>query len=72
MQTYGRVMIDPAAFRTFEPNCTYNLRVHKRLDREQLTDDEFAICTPVALGFCFGVKMWGLFQFVYLFCKSHV
>lgn len=54
-------MIDPAAFRTFEPNCHYNLKVHKRLERDRLSDDEFAICTPIALGFCFGVKTWGTF-----------
>jgi hypothetical protein len=58
LQTYGRVMIDPTAFRMFQPNCTYNLKVHKRLG-PNLTDDEFAICTPVALGFCFGTKTWG-------------
>jgi hypothetical protein len=57
-------MIDPTAFRTFEPNCTYNVRVHKRFELENLTDDELAICTPIALGFCFGVKMWGLSKFL--------
>lgn len=54
-------MIDPAAFRTFEPNCHYNLKVHRRLERDRLSDDELAICTPIALGFCFGVKTWGTF-----------
>ncbi|KAF8183562.1 P-loop containing nucleoside triphosphate hydrolase protein [Mycena galopus ATCC 62051] len=59
--TYGRVMIDPAAFRLFEPNCTYNLSVHRRVDHRNLTDEQYMICTPVVLGFCFGVKMWGGF-----------
>ncbi|KAJ7213578.1 P-loop containing nucleoside triphosphate hydrolase protein, partial [Mycena pura] len=58
-KTYGRVMIDSAAFRLFEPNCTYNLSVHRRLDHRNLTDEQYMICTPVVLGFCFGVKMWG-------------
>ncbi|KAJ7606849.1 P-loop containing nucleoside triphosphate hydrolase protein [Roridomyces roridus] len=59
--TRGRVMIDPVAFRLFEPNCTYNFRVHRRLERDRLTDQQHMICTPIALGFCFGVKMWGGF-----------
>ncbi|KAF8532083.1 P-loop containing nucleoside triphosphate hydrolase protein [Gautieria morchelliformis] len=59
--TYGRVMIDPAAFRIFEPNCTFNLPVYKRLDPDRLTDEQCMICTPILLGFCFGVKMWGGF-----------
>ncbi|KAJ6543108.1 P-loop containing nucleoside triphosphate hydrolase protein [Mycena capillaripes] len=59
--TYGRVMIDPVAFRLFEPNCTYNLAVHRRVDRGNLSDEQYMICTPVVLGFCFGVKMWGAF-----------
>ncbi|KAF8576015.1 P-loop containing nucleoside triphosphate hydrolase protein [Ramaria rubella] len=59
--TYGRVMIDPVAFRLFEPNCTYNLTIHKRLARGDLTDEQYMICTPIMLGFCFGVKMWGGF-----------
>ncbi|KAF8526674.1 P-loop containing nucleoside triphosphate hydrolase protein [Hysterangium stoloniferum] len=59
--TYGRVMIDPVAFRTFEPNCTYNFPVHKRMEREDVSDEDLSICTPILLGFCFGVKMWGGF-----------
>ncbi|KAF8522857.1 P-loop containing nucleoside triphosphate hydrolase protein, partial [Gautieria morchelliformis] len=59
--TYGRVMIDPAAFRAFEQNCTFNLPVYKRLDPDRLTDEQCMICTPILLGFCFGVKMWGGF-----------
>jgi hypothetical protein len=52
-------MIDPKAFRTFEPNCTYNLNVYRQLDGEELSDEQLAICNPVVLGFCFGVKRWG-------------
>ncbi|KAJ7103087.1 P-loop containing nucleoside triphosphate hydrolase protein [Mycena belliarum] len=59
--TYGRVMIDPVAFRLFEPNCSYNLAVHRRLDPKNLTDEQYMLCTPVVLGFCFGVKLWGGF-----------
>jgi hypothetical protein len=59
LQSYGRVMIDPTAFRMWEPNCTYNFKVHERLDPQELTDKDFAICSPVALGFCFGAKTWG-------------
>ncbi|CAK5275284.1 unnamed protein product [Mycena citricolor] len=59
--THGRIMIDPAAFRLFQPNCTYNLEVHRQLEREELSDEQLMICTPVVLGFCFGVKTWGGF-----------
>ncbi|KAK7047184.1 hypothetical protein VNI00_006850 [Paramarasmius palmivorus] len=59
--TYGRVMIDPSAFRLFEPNCTYNLPIHRRLNKAELTDEDYMICTPILLGFCFGVKTWGGF-----------
>ncbi|KAJ7642836.1 P-loop containing nucleoside triphosphate hydrolase protein [Mycena rosella] len=59
--THGRVMIDPVAFRLFEPNCNFNLSVHRRLERDGLTEEQYMICTPIALGFCFGVKMWGGF-----------
>ncbi|CCM02989.1 uncharacterized protein FIBRA_05104 [Fibroporia radiculosa] len=59
--TYGRVMIDPAGFRVFQPNCTFNLTVYRRVSREELTDEQLMICTPIVLGFCFGVKEWGGF-----------
>ncbi|KAL0574391.1 hypothetical protein V5O48_007566 [Marasmius crinis-equi] len=59
--THGRVMIDATSFRQFEPNCSYNDGVYHTLDSSDLTDDDFLICTPVVLGFCFGVKKWGGF-----------
>ncbi|KAJ6601315.1 P-loop containing nucleoside triphosphate hydrolase protein [Mycena vulgaris] len=59
--THGRVMIDPVAFRLFEPNVSFNLQVHRRLERDSLTEEQYMICTPIVLGFCFGVKMWGGF-----------
>lgn len=52
-------MIDPAGFRIFQPNCTFNLTVYRRLNRDELTDEQYMICTPIVLGFCFGVKEWG-------------
>jgi len=56
-------MIDPAAFHLFEPNNTINLFVYSALqDRDHLKDDQYLICTPVVLGFCFGTKMWGKIQ----------
>jgi len=55
-------MIDPAVFRLFEPNNTINLPVYSTLqERDNLKDEEYLICTPVVLGFCFGTKMWGGF-----------
>lgn len=57
--THGRAIIDPAAFRTFNPSTNYAPQVHQTLSREELTDEQFMICTPVALGFSFGDKKWG-------------
>jgi hypothetical protein len=62
VQTYGRVMIDPAAFRIFEPNSSFNLPIQNYLERDKLSDEQYMICTPILLGFCFGVKMWGMCQ----------
>ncbi|KAJ6623166.1 P-loop containing nucleoside triphosphate hydrolase protein [Mycena sp. CBHHK59/15] len=59
--THGRVMIDPVAFRLFQPNSELSLGVHRRLDKDDLTDEQYMICTPVAVGFCFGAKTWGGF-----------
>ncbi|PBK97441.1 P-loop containing nucleoside triphosphate hydrolase protein [Armillaria gallica] len=54
----GRVMIDPVAFRRFQPNAEYNQEVYKVLDRTSLTDGQYMICNPFALGFCFATKTW--------------
>jgi hypothetical protein len=53
-------MIDPAAFRLFEPNNSINYPIYSAIeDRKHLEDEQYLICTPVVLGFCFGTKMWG-------------
>ncbi|KAK1235038.1 hypothetical protein PQX77_001747 [Marasmius sp. AFHP31] len=59
--THGRAMVDATAFRQFQPNyLIYPDRNHRKLDSSKdLTDDDFLICTPVVLGFCFGTKKWG-------------
>ncbi|KAF7302528.1 AAA family [Mycena chlorophos] len=59
--TQGRVMIDPTAFRLFQPNCSFNFDVHRVLEPESLTDEQYLVCSPVLLGFCFGAKQWGGF-----------
>lgn len=61
-QTRGRVMIDPVAFRIFEPNCFFNFRVTEKLDRCKLTDDQYMICSPILLGFSLGSKIWGTYD----------
>ena len=61
--THGRAIIDPAGFRLFQPNQEFlPPSVHKKLSREDLTDEQLMICTPVAIGFCFGNKTWGGFS----------
>ncbi|KAG1840607.1 P-loop containing nucleoside triphosphate hydrolase protein [Suillus subalutaceus] len=60
-RAYGRVMIDPGAFRMFKPESSLNLRVSTRLKPKELEEEQYMICTPVLLGFCFGTKQWGGF-----------
>ncbi|KAI8223531.1 ATP-dependent zinc metalloprotease FtsH [Colletotrichum sp. SAR 10_86] len=57
----GRTMIDPAGFRSFNPNLEFMPEVHRGLSREELTDEQLMTCSPVAFGFCFGNKKWGGF-----------
>lgn len=60
--SHGRAIIDPAGFRTFNPNLAIMPEVYRVLTRSQLTDEQFIICTPVGLGFCFGAKKWGMHE----------
>ncbi len=55
----GRMIIDPAGFKAFNPNIDFMPEVIRELSRDKLTDEEYIICTPVAFGFCFGNKKWG-------------
>ncbi|KAL4914738.1 P-loop containing nucleoside triphosphate hydrolase protein [Aspergillus aurantiobrunneus] len=58
--SFGRAMVDARAFKTFEPNATYNKEVYKQLEADLPTnDDDFAICSPIVVGFSFGAKLWG-------------
>lgn len=54
-------MIDATAFCYFNPGSNFILRVQTRLDRDNLTEEQFMICSPVILGFCFGSKQWGMY-----------
>lgn len=55
----GRTIIDPAGFRSFNPNIEFMPDVHRGLSRQELTDEQLIVSTPVAFGFCFGNKKWG-------------
>ncbi|KAL3479828.1 P-loop containing nucleoside triphosphate hydrolase protein [Aspergillus californicus] len=58
--SFGRAMVDARAFKTFEPNVTFCKEVYKQLESDiPGNDDEFAICSPIVLGFSFGAKRWG-------------
>ncbi|KLO11230.1 P-loop containing nucleoside triphosphate hydrolase protein [Schizopora paradoxa] len=59
--TSGRVMISPVAFRQYASYASYNRRVRKAVVKEELTDEQLAICTPILLGFSFERKIWGAF-----------
>jgi hypothetical protein len=62
-------MISPEAFRRFEPNSTFNPPVHCQLQKDSLTDDQYAICTPILLGFAFDRKSWG--KCILLYTSQH-
>lgn len=56
-------MIDPKVFRLFQANSSINTPVFSAIeDRDNLKDEDHLICTPVVFGFCFGTKMWGMFN----------
>ncbi|KAI0046458.1 P-loop containing nucleoside triphosphate hydrolase protein [Auriscalpium vulgare] len=59
--TSGHVMISPLAFRRYEPDSTYNPPVRRLIRTNNLTDDQYAICSPILLGFAFDRKTWGGF-----------
>lgn len=59
--SFGKMIVDPKSFRLFEPDAEYNMSVYQSLDRNSLTDEQLAICTPIVFGYCFGVKQWGGF-----------
>lgn len=52
-------MVDAAAFRLFKRYSGINSQVHRKLNPNALTEEQYLICTPVLLGFCFGTKSWG-------------
>ncbi|RXW14746.1 hypothetical protein EST38_g11108 [Candolleomyces aberdarensis] len=60
---YGRVMIDPASYRVWQPSVKslINPSVLYRLDPTRLTDEQYMLCTPIVLGFSFTAKQWGGF-----------
>lgn len=58
VRSYGRAMVDPTAFRMFNPNLDFIPTVSRTLERESLTGDQLLITTPIVLGFCFGNKQW--------------
>ncbi|KAL1645187.1 hypothetical protein SLS58_003892 [Diplodia intermedia] len=43
---------------TFSPNATYNYMVYKQLG-STLSSEQYAICSPVIMGFSLGMKQWG-------------
>ncbi|KAK7681611.1 hypothetical protein QCA50_015344 [Cerrena zonata] len=57
----GRVVIDPVAFRLFQPDCSFNTHVHQALPRGNLTEEQLLICNPVLYGFSLSTKTWGGF-----------
>ncbi|KAG2153016.1 P-loop containing nucleoside triphosphate hydrolase protein [Suillus bovinus] len=60
-KAHGRVMIDPCAFRTVRPDSSLNVPVSTPLKRAELEEEQYMICTPVVIGFCFATKQWGGF-----------
>ncbi|KAF7338400.1 p-loop containing nucleoside triphosphate hydrolase protein [Mycena venus] len=58
----GRVMISPSAHVRFCSTASAFPAVHQTLTKDSLTDDQYAICTPVLRGFAFDRKTWGGFS----------
>ncbi|EKM59476.1 uncharacterized protein PHACADRAFT_249997 [Phanerochaete carnosa HHB-10118-sp] len=54
-----RVMVDPAVFNLFRSDSSLIRNVQRNLKKSEMTDNDYLICTPVLLGFCFRSKSWG-------------
>lgn len=62
-QATGRVILDPVAFRMYNPNMRLllNPMVQKILKPEELVPEELLICSHRILGFSLAKKEWGAF-----------
>ena len=59
-------MISPFAYARF--HSTISPMVHQALKKDSLTDDQYAMCSPILMGFAIDRKIWGmLFNMLTLF-----
>ena len=66
-------MVDPAVFRLFRDGSRLIRHVQRSLKKEEMTDEQYLICTPVLLGFCFATKTWGMSKLsIALSNKTHI
>lgn len=57
----GRVMITATAFAQYQPGSSCNPPVRTPLAKDSLSDQQYAICSPLLLGFSLAHKSWGVF-----------
>ena len=51
-------MISPFAYARF--HSTISPTVHQALKKDSLTDDQYAMCSPILMGFSIDHKIWGM------------
>lgn len=59
LQSHGRVMIDPIAYKEMVPNTKIVPNIHTPLDKSDLDETHKILMNPLAYGFNFGDKTWG-------------
>ncbi len=63
-------MISPLAYA--RSHSTISPTVHKALQKDNLTDDQYAICSPILMGFAFDRKIWGMLFNVFMLFVSNI
>ena len=71
VRSYGRLMIDPAAFKRIRPNNRVVPVVSKLISPSELTADQKLLLSPYSYGFSLGDKTWGEFSMAILAFHLH-
>lgn len=61
VQSLGRVMIDPVVFQMYNAHSLLAPSVLRIKNPLTMSDDDYLICSSMALGYSFGSKQWGAF-----------
>lgn len=63
-------MISPFAYARF--HSTIYPEVYEVLKKDSLTDDQYAMCSPILMGFAIDLKIWGMLFIVFTLFVSNI